>query len=149
MVIWFLLLHISALLIWAAGVLYVPVVLAGAAKSANEFASNPPSHDSVARFVFTHIATPAALVAIVAGTIVFLLNQTTEFWLVAKLTLVTLLVFTHAFLGLLITRAERKQYQYMRLMSWVSSVILALLMLLIIWLVLAKPGVPEVLPWTL
>lgn len=147
--IWFLLLHIIALLIWGAGVLYIPVVLAGAAKSANEFESNPPKHDSIARFVFTHIATPAALIAMVAGTIVFLLNHTTEFWLIAKLTLVTMLVLTHAFLGLLITRAEREQYQYMRLMSWVSSVVLILLMVLIIWLVLSKPEVPEVLPWTL
>lgn len=145
----FLLLHIIALLMWGAGALYIPVLLAGAAKSTNEFESAPPNHDSVARFVFTHIATPAALIGIVAGTIVFLLAHATEFWLVAKLTLVTILAVTHASLGLLIVRAERKQYRFLRLMSWAVSLVLTLVMGLIIWLVLSKPGVPEVLPWTL
>ena len=58
--------------------------------------------DSLSRFVFTRISTPAALAAIVAGTLVFLVDYTVDGWLVAKLTLVSLLAVAHTLAGLLI-----------------------------------------------
>ncbi|KFZ30818.1 hypothetical protein IDSA_06960 [Pseudidiomarina salinarum] len=147
--IWFLSLHIIALLFWAAGILYIPVLLAGAAKSADEFERTPGNHDSIAHVVFTYIATPAALVAMAAGAIVVMLTDAVEFWLAAKLTLVTILVIIHGLLGMLITRAERQQYQDLRLLSRLSSVILILVMVGIVWLALSKPDAPEAFAWPL
>ncbi|RUO25945.1 hypothetical protein CWE09_04255 [Aliidiomarina minuta] len=147
--IWLLSLHIMALSIWSAGALYVPAVLAGAGKEVNEFSRTPIGQDSIPRFVYTHIATPAALIAIIAGSLVFLVNNSIEFWLIAKLTLVAMLAAAHACMGLLIIRVERQQFKFVSALSWIFIVFLLIILTLIIWLVLAKPGVPEVLPWSL
>lgn len=146
--IWLLLLHIIALLMWGAGILYIPVMLAGASRADDEFESSSGSHDSAARFVFSYIATPAALVAIVSGAMAFLFNQVSEFWFIAKLTLVSSVVLIHALLWVLIRRAECKQYKHLRLMSGLASVVLMLLMTTVIWLALAKTQLSEMMPWT-
>lgn len=127
----------------------MPVVVSGAAKEVDDFTRTPRGQDSIARFVYTHIATPSALIAIVAGSLVFLVNNSIEFWLIAKLTLVAALVVVHACMGLLIIRVERQQLQFIRAFSWLVIVFLLIILTLIVWLVLAKPDVPEVLPWAL
>lgn len=147
--IWLLSLHIMALSVWSAGALYVPIVLSGAGKQVNEFSITPGEHDSIARFVYTHIATPAALISITVGSLVFLVNNSIEFWLIAKLTLVAMLAAAHACMGLLIIQVERQQFRFIRALSWLFIIFLLIISTLIIWLVLAKPGVPEALPWTL
>ena len=146
---WFLTLHIAALLFWLAGLLYLPILLSGVAKSRTEIADTPHKHSSVGRFLFTQIATPAALLAIAAGTVVFFLDGNTEPWLILKLALVTLLVACHAGCGLLVLRAEREAGG--SLQPWSSLLLLAvsILTVLIIWLVLAKPPLPEELTWPL
>ncbi len=146
---WLLTLHVVALLIWSAAVLYVPILLAGVEDRASAFARTPRRHDSVVRFVYTQIASPAALVSVVAGTAVFWVNATLEFWLIAKLTLVTLLVALHAAMGLLVLRFEREQMAGLRYFSRLLAVLIALVLAAILWLVLAKPGVPGGWPWIL
>jgi len=146
---WFLTLHIAALLFWLAGLLYLPILLSGVAKSRTEIADTPYQHDSIGRLVFTHVATPAALLAIAAGTLVFLLDGNIEPWLILKLALVTMLVACHAGSGLLVLRAEREEGG--PLQPWCSLLLLAvsILIVLIIWLVLAKPELPEEVIWPL
>ncbi|TRW48411.1 hypothetical protein FM042_09555 [Aliidiomarina halalkaliphila] len=146
---WVLSLHIIFLTIWVAGAYYVPVVLAGAGRHENKFTDPPAGIDSMARFVYTHIATPAALISITAGSVVFWLNQSAEFWLIAKLTLVTMMAACQASMGLLIIRVERKEYAKVRVLSYSLIVLLSLLIAAILWIVLAKPAIPESLPWTL
>src|SRR5690625_6874747 len=68
----------------------------------------------MARFVYTQVASPAALASIVAGSAVFWVDNTVTFWLIAKLTVVTLLVATHAAMGLLVLRMERAQLAGLR-----------------------------------
>lgn len=146
---WFLSLHIIALLFWVASLLYLPVLLARVASNHTEITEYPHKHDSVARFVYTHIATPAALIGIVSGTIVFMLNWTLEAWLIAKLTLVTMLVACHTLTGLLVLRAEREKKGPLQPWCGIVLVTMIALVLAIFWLVLAKPPVPEVFPWHL
>lgn len=146
---WILLVHIISLLLWAAAVLYVPVLIASAVRHKAGFTQLPKGLGSMARVVFTHIASPAAIVAIVAGTLVFVINETLTFWLLVKLTIVTLMVGFHASLGLLITRLEADEVKGLIAASWVLFVLLTGCIVTVLWVVLAKPGVPESLPWSI
>ena len=146
---WLLVLHIITVLFWAAGLLYLPRLMAAAGAGRAELTERPDQHDSIGRFVFTHIATPAALLAITTGTGVFLVTRTVEFWLVAKLSVVTLLVLAHVATGLLVLRAERAEAGPLWRGYWLLVGVLALLMVTIVWIVLAKPAAPEALPWAL
>src|SRR5690554_5179500 len=104
---WFLVLHIIALVFWAAALLYLPALIA--ARSAHYLPVQEPANpfDSIERFVFTRIATPAALTAIMAGTLVFVIDRTIDPWLIIKLTLVAGLVLCHIAVGGLVLRVER------------------------------------------
>lgn len=136
---WFLLLHIAALITWCASLLYLPALIAGIHTEQIQIVEPAHQYGSVARFVFTHIATPAALIAIISGTVVFLFNRTIEVWLIAKLTLVTGLVIAHALAGLLLLHTQDRSTKPVRRWCWILSGVLVALMVAIIWVVLAKP----------
>lgn len=136
---WFLLLHILALITWCASLLYLPVLISGIHTEQIQIVEPRHKYGSVARFVFTHIATPAALVAIISGTVVFLFNRTIEVWLIAKLTLVTGLVISHAFAGLLLLHTQDRSTKPIRQWCWLLSGVVCVLIVAIIWVVLAKP----------
>lgn len=136
---WFLTLHIIALIFWAAVLLYMPALIA--ARAAHFLPVQEPvnPHESIERFVFTRIATPAALAAIMAGTAVFVLDRTLDAWLIIKLSLVAALTVCHVGVGWLILRVERGGTP---LVPLCIALALACLLLfgLILWLVLAKPS---------
>lgn len=138
---WFLVLHIIALVFWVASLLYLPALIAAheARRSPVEVRVNP--HNSIERFVFTRIATPAALLAIIAGTLVFVIDGTVDGWLVAKLTVVTALVVSHVLVGLLVLRMEQRDDRPLRGWCITVAVVCCALFSLILWLVLAKPTV--------
>lgn len=137
---WLLILHISALIIWCASLLYLPALIAGIHTQKIEIVEPYDRYGSVARFVFTHIATPAALVAIISGTLVFVVNRTVEIWLIAKLTLVTGLVVGHTLAGLLLLNTQDRSTKPIRRWCWLLSAGLGALMIAIVWVVLAKPA---------
>jgi len=146
---WMLSLHIAALLFWSAGLLYVTAVMAGNQRELPSIPEPLPGpHASLERFVFTHIATPAALLAIIAGTLVFLINNTVAVWLLVKLTLVSALAVCHVLVGILIIWDEAEEHRPVRLLSVLFAVAISLLLIIVLWVVLAKPDL-EVLPWTL
>ncbi|TVP88115.1 MAG: hypothetical protein EA348_11470 [Pseudomonadaceae bacterium] len=134
---WLLTLHIAALLIWSAGLIYLPLLIAGTRNDSLALGCAPANADSIARWLFTRVASPAAAVAIVAGSLVFLVNGTTDLWLMVKLTLVTLLVVAHAFSGLLVIRLEAGKSVVRA--SYVLLAGVLLLLAAVLWLVLAKP----------
>ncbi|MCC5808772.1 MAG: CopD family protein [Ectothiorhodospiraceae bacterium] len=136
---WFLVLHMAALLFWAATLLYLPALVAGTASQSTAITERP-RYGSISRFTFTHVATPAALVAIASGTVVFLLNHTVEVWLIAKLTLVTGLVVCHALTGLLVLRSENAPDKPLRRWCVLLGLVMAVLVAAIIWVVLWKPA---------
>lgn len=138
---WFLLLHIIGVLFWAAALLYLPALIAGGVTHDEKLKEPPVPYDSIARAVFTFVATPAALVAIIAGTLVFVLNHTIVPWLIFKLTLVALLVVCHALAGLLILRAESRNGKPVVPWCLILGVVSGSLMFAIVWLVLSKPQI--------
>lgn len=139
---WFLVLHIVALLFWGGCLLYLPALIVSTGPRATIFDDQPDPFDSIPRFVFTRIATPAALLAIIAGTLVFLIDLSVNIWLIAKLTLVTVLVIVHSLLGLLIMRAEANNAKPLRIWCRLLGLCAGLLLAGILWLVLAKPAIP-------
>lgn len=142
---WLLVLHISALLCWCAALLYLPALIAGMHTRQIEISEPFHQYGSIARFVFTHIATPAALLAIISGSLVFLLNRTVEVWLIIKLTLVVALVLCHALVGQLLLHTQEQNRKPVRRWCWSLSAALCAVMSAILWVVLAKPAA-EVLP---
>ncbi|MEX0740218.1 MAG: CopD family protein [Pseudohongiella sp.] len=149
--IFFLAVHIMALLVWCASLLFLLTLTGAGCPSVLKQTDNvltPHRHDSVARALFTLVSTPAALLAIVSGTTVFLLTGTVNVWLVIKLTVVMLLVIGHTLGGALILRAESGHK--VRPWSQLLIVCVALLMVTIVLLVLAKPESGDLvrsLPW--
>ncbi len=136
---WLLLLHMSALLCWCGALLYLPALISGSTRSDLLATDTLVKRSAVPRFVFTLVATPAALIAIGSGTAVFVAHGIVTFWLIAKLTLVSLLVLGHAAMGFLVARADRLEQPRLTRYCVLLAGFLACLMLTIIWLVLAKP----------
>jgi protoporphyrinogen IX oxidase len=145
---WFLTLHIIAIILWCGALLYLPPLVASAQTGRTEVPELPHRQDSLARFVFTHLATPMAFLAIVSGTIVFLMDRTIEVWLLAKLTAVAGLGIGHTLVGGLVLWAEDEDGRSVSPWCWMLEAGLLGLVAVILWLVLAKPTL-ELLPWTL
>lgn len=144
---WLLSLHITALLVWAAALFYLVILLIGVDGKPFIPSDSLRHFDSLERFVYTQVASPAALAAIVAGSLVFWVNNTVTFWLVAKLTVVTLLAATHAAMGLLVLRRERETLAGLRSIGYLLALWVSVLLGIILWLVLAKPSPPGGWPW--
>lgn len=148
---WLLMLHIAALVLWCATLIYLPVLLA-VPPQAKEACSQPDFFlPSIQHFIFTHIATPFALATIVFGTLLFMVTGTTEPWLIVKLSAVTALVVCHALLGLLILRTGRADLSpapnsegtafptVVRIANYTLLAAIVCLVVAILWLVLSKP----------
>ena len=142
---WLKLLHISAVILWCGALLYLPLAVAatGGAHHRRPVALGEPG-DEILRALFIWGATPAALLAIGSGTLIFVWQGTLGAWLLAKLALVALLVLGHASFGLFILRLERKEGA--RRAALAVGTLLLPLLLAIAWLVLAKPGLNGGLP---
>jgi protoporphyrinogen IX oxidase len=100
---WLKLLHLAAVTVWCGALLYLPLAIAAAGRGGEEATARGP----VLRALFIGVATPAALVAIASGTLIFLLHGPLAPWLVAKLGVVALVVLVHGACGMLVLRAER------------------------------------------
>lgn len=136
---WLLVLHISTLAFWVALLVYLPLLLTPSPVAGRDPPAEPIERPEFARFLFTLVATPLALVAIVAGTLVFALYQAIGAWLVVKLTLVVLLVANHIVLGLLVIRTEAGHERFLRPGCFLSLSATCLLATAVLWVVLAKP----------
>lgn len=135
---WIKVLHIATLLCWCASLLYLPAMLLAGARSrdASPFDVSVPI---LLRFVFTHVATPFALLAIMSGTLLFIVGQLTGGWLVLKLAAVSGMVICHVLCGALIVRLEQEHRRFLVPASGLIAVMSAALMLTVLVLVLSKP----------
>jgi protoporphyrinogen IX oxidase len=136
--VWILVSHIVGLVIWCGTLLYLPALLAGGASHVGDTAMTRGTA-SLYRAVFTLIATPAALFAIVTGSALFLLDRTLGVWLILKLTAVSGMVVCHVLYGVLILRHERDPHSPSVLICALLAMLSVLLIGAVLWLVLAKP----------
>ena len=134
---WLKLLHIGAVIVWCGALLYLPAVMASVAAPA------PGAAVAVQRQwprkIFIGLATPAALLAIGSGTLIFVELGLLAPWLMFKLAGVGLLVLAHGVCGLLVLRAERGEHGGVRVASHVVVVVVVAALMGIAWLVLRKP----------
>jgi putative membrane protein len=134
---WLKALHISALAIWCAGLLYLPGLLLSHARVADRRSFIRLRH--LTRFAYTAVASPAAVVAIGSGTALILLAGVLTGWMFLKLAVVGLMMMVHLqygqVMGLLAIPAERPPRA--RLLALTGGVLV--LIPLVLWLVLAKP----------
>ena len=133
-------LHIAALALWCGGLLALPVIL-------HAYGRRPEAHSQagfaefrlLAHRAYTRLVTPAAVVAIAAGTLLIFLEGLRDGWLMAKLAAVAAMVLIHAWIGHLIAMTGEGAGRY-RLPSPLPAFGgLVVLMGAVLWLVLAKP----------
>ena len=136
--VWLLAFHITGLVVWCGALLYLPALIAASGSRAQH--ANPRrGAASLNRVVFTTVATPAALFAIITGSLLFLLGRTYGVWLILKLTAVTGLVVCHVLYGMLILRQESKPHASVLGPCLLLGSLSTALIGAILWLVLAKP----------
>ena len=135
--------HIAALIIWCAGLVGLPLVLA-----------KHKLHDEQADYshlrILTHrayigVVTPAAVIAIAMGTALIFLREVFEPWMFAKLVMVGVLVFLHAWIGHVTLNVGERQGTYDPPPVWPLLVIAIAAMLVILTLVLGKPLLSDAL----
>lgn len=138
---WIKILHIMAIATWCGMLLYLPVLLGQAVRTAApgglSFASTAPS---VLRFVYNGLATPAALLAIATGTLLILVYGLAAGWLVLKLLAVAGMVVAHGASGWLILRLEQGTSRGVAAGAMAALGLAAVSMLVVVALVLAKPA---------
>ena len=138
---WLKLLHLGAVIVWCGALLYLPALIAAfvAARALTAGRDLPLRSPLLARRVYIGLATPAALLAIASGTLIFVSQGLLAPWLMFKLAAVGLLVLGHGACGLLVLRTERGQHSGVRLACHVVMVLTVSCLLGIAWLVLRKP----------
>lgn len=136
--VWMLAFHITGLVVWCGALLYLPALVVASGSRAQDTTLRRGA-TSLNRVVFTTVATPAALFAIVTGSLLFLFGRTSGVWLILKLTAVTGMVICHVLYGVLILRQERNpRASALAPCLLVGSLSIALIGAAL-WLVLAKP----------
>lgn len=136
---WLKLLHIVALLLWCASLMYMPALLLQECGRQRRAPSLQVIDPPAARMLFTYLATPSALLAIMSGTLLFLVHALFGGWLVIKLMAVMGMVFMHLACGWLILRLEQGYMAWMNTFAAGLVVFAPLCMLTVLTMVLAKP----------
>ncbi|MDP9940588.1 CopD family protein [Ectopseudomonas alcaliphila] len=131
------LLHFMALICWCGALLYLPAMIATGSRSNDGLFYR--DHAYLTRMVFNLLATPAALLAIGSGTVLFLRESIFAPWLIIKLTTVAGMVLCHALCGVLILRIDRVAEPALRRDCVLIGLLLTSLIGATLWLVLAKP----------
>lgn len=132
--------HLATLAVWCAGLIALPVVM-------QVYGRTPRVHTQAgfAEFrllshrAYTRVITPAAVVTITAGTLLFVLEGLRDPWMLAKLGAVAGMVLIHAWLGHQISQTGEGAGRY-RIPPPMPALLGALVFMgLTLWLVLAKP----------
>ncbi|MCW2405223.1 putative membrane protein [Sphingobium sp. B1D7B] len=137
-------LHIAAILLWAAGLIALPLLLAQ-----HERGQGQQAYQRIRRFThygYTHLLTPAAVIAVAAGTALLFLREVFVPWMFGKLLFVGLLVGLHAWIGNLVVRMGEHGNQRQP-SPILPLVLLALLLCAAIFaIVLSKPSIDLTMP---
>ena len=143
-------LHVASLAVWCAGLIALPLVLQVYGRSPQvRTQAGFAEFRLLSHGAYIKVITPAAVIAIAAGTLLIFLEGINDPWLIAKLAAVACMVLLHAWLGHLITQTGEGAGRYRMPTPLPALVVLLVLMALVFWLVLAKPDLAppaELLP---
>jgi protoporphyrinogen IX oxidase len=138
MIVWVKAVHIVALTVWCAGLLVLPGLYAHRSR----LRSRDAVHElhRFTRAVYINATSPAAFVAIAAGTALMFLRDVFSVWMALKLLAVGALVAIHVREGYLILYLFDPGHRYARWQQLLGTVATLGAIVAILWLVLAKPG---------
>jgi protoporphyrinogen IX oxidase len=97
----FKLIHIAAIVVWAAGLLYLPGLFAAHPQCAGSDAEFRRLRQQT-RLVYVALMSPAAVIAVVSGTVLVYLATAIGGWIVLKLAAVAGMVLLHVYMGRLL-----------------------------------------------
>ncbi len=142
-------LHIAGILLWSAGLIALPLMLAQHKEQDGQF-----QYQRIRRFThygYTHLLTPAAVIAVAAGTALLFLRGVFVPWMFAKLVFVAALVALHAWIGGLVVHMGEHTNEEQPSPTLPLVIGGFVLLLIILLLVLTKPviGVEIIPEWLL
>ncbi|KQM31261.1 CopD family protein [Sphingomonas sp. Leaf10] len=137
-------LHIAALILWCAGLIALPLVLSK--HDVGERQADYARLRRITHYGYTRIVTPAAVIAIAAGTALIFLRGVFEPWMFAKLVAVGLLVVVHALTGHVVVLMSERRGEYAPPSSKPLLVVTLATMAVVLTLVLGKPVIPDLVP---
>ncbi|WP_027068296.1 CopD family protein [Euryhalocaulis caribicus] len=132
--------HIAAMAIWCGGLIALPFMLGRhdpAIVTADYRLIRRATH-----LTYTMCVTPAAVIAVIAGTWLIFLRETFFPWLYAKLVLVALLVAVHAWIGRTLVKTAEEPGRHKPPEPYFPMAAVLGLVVGIAALVLAKPALP-------
>ncbi len=135
-------LHITALLIWCAGLFALPLMLAR-----HDRAVSQTDYDRIRRathYGYAYCITPMALIAIATGTALIFLRELFVPWLFAKLVFVALLVAFHAWVGHVLVAVAEADGAHRPPDPTIPVLVLVVPIGVILTLVLGKPDLAQV-----
>lgn len=136
---WLMGLHIVPLLVWSAGLFYIPTLCSVDRQTQDSISLRHLRIQT--RFIFVVVASPAAVLTIVSGGVLIYATGASGDWLAAKLTVVALMAVFHGFCGHMLSLLGHEGRQHKRFNTLSIWMVLVPLVLIpaVLWLVLAKP----------
>ncbi len=135
---WLKALHITFLILWSVGLLYMPALFAAYASVRDR--EERKRMRIITRFTFIVIASPAAVLAIITGTALVYATAIQGSWLPAKLAVVALMGFFHVYCGQRVVTLETGRDIERRSFHIALVIVPFTLISTVLWLVLAKPA---------
>lgn len=129
--------HIVALVIWCGGLLALPLMLTR--HDPNISIEDYRVVRNASHLTYTMCVTPAAVIAVIAGTWLIFLREVYVPWLFAKLAFVAMLVMAHGWIGHTLARIGEDPDEHTPPRPYIPIALVLLPMLMILTLVLAKP----------
>lgn len=130
--------HIAALVIWCGGLLALPLMLAR--HTPDVLADDYRIVRHATHITYTLCVTPAAVIAVIAGTWLIFLREAFVPWLFAKLAFVALLVVAHAWIGHVVAKVAEEPDCHRPPPPFLPIIAVLLPMIAILTLVLAIPA---------
>lgn len=134
--------HIVALAVWCGGLLALPFML-----GRHEPAVVIQDYRLIRRathLTYTLCVTPAAVIAVIAGTWLIFMREAYHPWLYAKLLLVALLAATHAWIGRTLEKVAARPGRHTPPVPYLPMAAVLVLVVGILTLVLAKPALDAI-----
>lgn len=133
--------HIAALILWCGGLLALPLMLRH-----HDPALTPDDYRRLRQathVTYAMIVTPAAVVAVVAGTWLIFFREMFVPWLYAKLLFVAALAAAHAWIGHVVVQVAEKPGRHRPPRPVLPVVAVLIPVLVILGLVLGKPALGD------
>jgi putative membrane protein len=133
-------LHVVFMVAWFAGLFYLPRLFVYHAQAPADDQIGIERFKTMERKLYRGIMTPAAVLTVAFGLWLWLGYGVTGAWLHAKVTFVAVLIVFHVYLGFLLRDFARDRNRHGHVFyRWLNEIPALPLLLVIVWLVVAKP----------